>query len=148
MKGSGVRVPASALRETQQTRGFRRPLRSPANAVGQRSGQQEAVPERSRSGRWAAMPALIDDDVLGLFAALGDDPEAIASAVREHVGSIADRVGLVADATDPTVLAAVAAAIGGTSVWCASCPGPFPIMWCLGSSRASTCRANTRRRTR
>jgi hypothetical protein len=57
------------------------------------------------------MPALIDDEVLGLFAARGDDPEAIAAAVREHVGSIADRVGLVTDATDPTVLAAVAAAL-------------------------------------
>jgi hypothetical protein len=111
MKGSGVRVPASALTEAQQTRGFRRPWRSPANAVGQRLGQQEALHERSRSGRWAAMPALIDDDVPGLFAARGDDPEAIGAAVREHVGSIADRVGLVTDATDPTVLAAVAAAL-------------------------------------
>jgi probable F420-dependent oxidoreductase len=74
-------------------------------------GLFDALHERSRSGRWAEMPALIDDDVLELFAVRGEDPAVVAAVVRERVGSIADRVGLVTEATDPTVLAAVAAAL-------------------------------------
>jgi probable F420-dependent oxidoreductase len=71
----------------------------------------DALHERSRSGAWAEMPALIDDDVLALFAVRGDDPAAIAAALRERVGDIADRVGLITEATTPAELAPVAAAL-------------------------------------
>ena len=45
----------------------------------------EALHERSQSGDWAEMPALVDDDVLALFVARGDDPPALAAAVHERV---------------------------------------------------------------
>ena len=71
----------------------------------------EALHRHSRAGRWAAMAELVDDDVLGLFAVRGVDPEAVALEVRERVGGVADRVGLVTETTDPTALAAVARAL-------------------------------------
>jgi probable F420-dependent oxidoreductase len=71
----------------------------------------EALHERSRAGGWAEMPALVDDDVLTLFAVRGTDPAAVAAEVRRRVGSVADRVGLVTEATDPTAIAPVAAAL-------------------------------------
>jgi probable F420-dependent oxidoreductase len=71
----------------------------------------DALHERSRAGRWAEMPALIDDDVLALFAVRGDDPADTAAKVRERVGAIADRVGLVSEAADPSLIAPVAAAL-------------------------------------
>jgi hypothetical protein len=69
----------------------------------------DALHRQSRSGGWAEMAALIDDDVLALFAVRGDDPAVVAAAVRARVQSVADRVGLVTETTDPTALAAVAA---------------------------------------
>jgi fructoselysine-6-P-deglycase FrlB-like protein len=51
------------------------------------------------------MPALVDDDVLALFVARADEPEALAAAVRERVGGVADRVCMVADSADPATLA-------------------------------------------
>ena len=71
----------------------------------------EALHERSRSGGWAEMPALVDDDVLTLFAVRGTDPAAVAAEVRRRVGSVADRVGLVTEAADPSAIAPVAAAL-------------------------------------
>ena len=71
----------------------------------------DALYEKSKSGDWAAMPALVDDDVLSLFAARGDDPVAVAADVRERVSGIADRIGLVTEATDAAGLAPVAAAL-------------------------------------
>ncbi len=71
----------------------------------------EALHERSRSGGWAQMPGLVDDDVLALFVARGDGPAALAADVRERVGGVADRVCLVAEAGDPATLAPVAAAL-------------------------------------
>jgi probable F420-dependent oxidoreductase len=71
----------------------------------------DALHRESRSGGWAAMPALVDDEVLALFAVRGDDPEAVAEAVRERVQGVADRVGLVTETTDPAALASVAAAL-------------------------------------
>ena len=71
----------------------------------------ERLHAHSRAGEWSAMPALIDDDVLELFAVRGDDAAAIAAEVRERVGGIADRVGLVSEARDPAPIAAVAAAL-------------------------------------
>jgi len=65
----------------------------------------------SRSGGWGEMPGLIDDDVLELFAVRGEDPVAVAEAVRHRVEGVADRVGLVTESSDPTPLAAVAAAL-------------------------------------
>ena len=57
------------------------------------------------------MPALVDDDVLALFAVRGDDPVAVAAEVRDRVEGLADRVGLVTETTAPAALAAVAAAL-------------------------------------
>lgn len=71
----------------------------------------DALHRLSRSGGWAEMPALVDDDVLDLFAVRGDDPAVVADAVRERVEGVADRVGLVTETTDPTALASVASAL-------------------------------------
>jgi hypothetical protein len=71
----------------------------------------DALHGLSRSGGWAQMPALVDDDVLALFAVRGVDPVAVAAEVRERVAGVADRVGLVTEVTDPQELAAVAAAL-------------------------------------
>ena len=71
----------------------------------------EALHERSRAGDWAGMPALVDDDVLTLFVARASEPAALAAAVRERVGGVADRVCMVADSTDPAALAPVAKAL-------------------------------------
>ncbi len=49
--------------------------------------------------------------MLALFVARADDADALAAAVRERVGGLADRVCLVAEAADPAVLAPVAAAL-------------------------------------
>jgi hypothetical protein len=58
------------------------------------------------------MAALVDDDVLSLFAVRGEDPVAAAQAVRGRVEGVADRVGLVTEAVDVTALGDLAAAIG------------------------------------
>jgi len=71
----------------------------------------EALHLLSRSGGWERMPALVDDDVLGLFAVRGEDPVAVAAAVRDRVDGVADRVGLVTEVTAPAALAPVAAAL-------------------------------------
>lgn len=71
----------------------------------------EALHARSRAGAWAEMPALVDDDVLGLFCARADDPAALAAEVRARVGGLADRVALVAEGAPPEALAPVAAAL-------------------------------------
>ena len=71
----------------------------------------EALHRLSRSGVWAEMASLVDDEVLGLFAVRGDDPVAVAEAVRHRVEGVADRVGLVTESSDPTALAAVAGAL-------------------------------------
>jgi probable F420-dependent oxidoreductase len=74
-------------------------------------GLFEALHERSRAGEWAEMTALVDDDVLALFVARADDPAALAAAVRDRVGGLADRVCMVADTADPAALAPAAAAL-------------------------------------
>jgi probable F420-dependent oxidoreductase len=71
----------------------------------------EGLYEKSKAGDWAAMPALVDDDVLALFAVRGDDARAVATEIRQRVGGVADRVGLVTEATDAAGLAPVAAAL-------------------------------------
>lgn len=63
-------------------------------------GLHEALHALSRSGGWDAMPALVDDDVLALFAVRGDDPATVADAVRARVGGIADRVALTGEDPD------------------------------------------------
>ena len=74
----------------------------------------EALHARSRAGDWAALPDLIDDDVLGLFVVRGDDAQAVADGVRARVGDLADRVCLVAEGAEPGAIAAVAAALCGS----------------------------------
>ncbi len=76
-------------------------------------GLFEALHERSRAGDWAALPALVDDDVLALFVVRADAPVALAGAVRERIGDVADRVCLVAEGADPAALAPVAALLAG-----------------------------------
>lgn len=71
----------------------------------------DALHRLSRSGGWAEMPAVVDDDVLALFAVRGEDPIATADAVRERVRGVADRVGLVTESADPAALASVATAL-------------------------------------
>jgi probable F420-dependent oxidoreductase len=71
----------------------------------------EALHARSRAGEWAELAALVEDDVLELFAVRGEDPTALARAIEERVGGVADRVGLVSESTDPAALAAIAAAL-------------------------------------
>jgi DNA gyrase inhibitor GyrI len=71
----------------------------------------DALSEQARLGEWAQMGALVDDDVLALFAVRGDDPATAAAAVRGRVGAVADRVGLVTEAADPTTIAAAAAVL-------------------------------------
>ena len=71
----------------------------------------EALHERSRAGEWAEMTALVDDDVLALFVARASEPAALAAAVRDRVGGLADRVCMVADTADPAALAPAAAAL-------------------------------------
>lgn len=53
----------------------------------------------SREGRWAAMPDLVDDEVLSLFAIRGACSHAIAREVRRRFRGRADRVSLMADMT-------------------------------------------------
>lgn len=65
----------------------------------------------SRSGGWAEMPALVDDDVLDLFAVRGSDPVAVAAEIRARVGGVADRVALIGEDPDLERWAAIAAAI-------------------------------------
>jgi hypothetical protein len=71
----------------------------------------EALHARSRAGEWAELAALVEDDVLELFAVRGEGPTALARAIEERVGGVADRVGLVSESTDPAALAAIAAAL-------------------------------------
>ena len=71
----------------------------------------DALHSLSRAGEWSAMAELVDDDVLALFAVRGGDPVAVAGEIRERVGGVADRVGLVTESTDPAALAAVARAL-------------------------------------
>jgi probable F420-dependent oxidoreductase len=72
-------------------------------------GLHERLHALSRSDGWAAMPGLVDDDVLGLFAVRGRDPAAIADAVRVRVGGIADRVALTGEDPDLALWARIAA---------------------------------------
>ena len=57
------------------------------------------------------MPGLVDDDVLSLFVARGEDAAGLAAAVRARVDGAADRVCLVTEDGDPATLAPVAAAL-------------------------------------
>jgi probable F420-dependent oxidoreductase len=71
----------------------------------------EALHACSREGRWADMPALVDDDVVRLFAVRGEDPVQIATEVRARLGGLVDRVGLVGEEPDLTTWARIAAAL-------------------------------------
>jgi probable F420-dependent oxidoreductase len=67
----------------------------------------EALHERSRAGDWAALPGLVDDDVLALFAVRGEDPAALAQEIRARTAG-ADRVSLVGEGPDLTRWAEIA----------------------------------------
>jgi probable F420-dependent oxidoreductase len=72
----------------------------------------DSLRRASRAGEWVKMAALVDDDVLSLFAVRGEDPVAVAEAVTGRVEGLADRVALVTEAVDDTALGDVAAALG------------------------------------
>ncbi len=74
-------------------------------------GLADALHERSRAGEWDAMPSLVDDDVLALFAVRAADPAAVAAQVRARVGAHADRVALVGEDPDLETWAQVARAL-------------------------------------
>jgi probable F420-dependent oxidoreductase len=67
----------------------------------------------SRAGAWDAMPALVEDDVLALFAVRGDpeDPAGTAAAIQARVGGVADRVAFVGESPDLAAWARVARAL-------------------------------------
>ena len=71
----------------------------------------EALHRHSRAGEWGAMPVLIDDDVLALFAVRGTDPHAIAIEVAARVGDVADRISLVGEQPDLARWAPIGAAL-------------------------------------
>ncbi|HVU90990.1 MAG TPA: hypothetical protein VHC23_02080, partial [Jatrophihabitans sp.] len=48
----------------------------------------------STRGDWAAMGALIDDEVLAAFAVVAE-PERLAAAIAARVGGLADRTSLL-----------------------------------------------------
>lgn len=73
-------------------------------------GREDLQPELNRltkEGRWADMPALIDDDLLDAFTVRAE-PAAIGRAVRARLGPTFDRVALsIPGAIDDDVLGAV-----------------------------------------
>jgi probable F420-dependent oxidoreductase len=71
----------------------------------------EALHARARENAWGAMPALVDDDVLALFAVRGSSPAAIATEIRARVGGVADRVSLVGERPDLELWSEIAAAL-------------------------------------
>jgi len=74
-------------------------------------GLFEALHACSREGRWTEMPALVDDDVLRLFAVRGEDPAQIATEIQDRLGDLADRVALVGERPDLDAWSQVAAAL-------------------------------------
>jgi hypothetical protein len=56
--------------------------------------QLHALSVRRDAGRWAAMAALIDDDLLERFALVEDDPLHVPARVAERWGALADQVSL------------------------------------------------------
>lgn len=71
-------------------------------------GLFEQLHAASRAGEWEAMPGLVDDDVLDLFAVRGRDPVALAAEIRARLGGIADRVGFVGEDPDLELWAQIA----------------------------------------
>ncbi len=69
---------------------------------------------RSKAGEWDAMAALVDDDVLTLFAVRGSSAADIAAEVRARVGDLADRVALVGESPDLAGWAQIADALRAT----------------------------------
>ncbi|WP_052425109.1 TIGR03617 family F420-dependent LLM class oxidoreductase [Streptomyces fulvoviolaceus] len=76
----------------------------------------------SRQGRWAEMGALIDDEVFGAFVVVAE-PEGLGEAMRQHIGSYADRVGLtLPQGCDPDWHAGVVRSLKETAA--APCSSP------------------------
>jgi probable F420-dependent oxidoreductase len=71
----------------------------------------EALHALSRANAWSEMAALVDDDVLSLFAVRGPSPAAIAAEIRARVGGVADRVSLVGERPDLELWSEIAAAL-------------------------------------
>lgn len=65
---------------------------------------QDDLNALAKRGRWAEMPALIDDEVLDAFAVVGPPAEAAAEITRRY-GDVVDRMTLTTP--DPAVLAAL-----------------------------------------
>lgn len=74
-------------------------------------GLFEALHAASRAGEWGAMPGLVDDDVLALFAIRGSDAEDVAAQIRGRLGGLADRVALIGEDPDLEEWAQIARAL-------------------------------------
>ena len=72
---------------------------------------QPELQRLTREGRWAEMPDLVDDDLLGLLA-VEATPDRVGAAIRDRVGDLVDRVSVNAPyETDPAAWADVVTAI-------------------------------------
>jgi probable F420-dependent oxidoreductase len=76
-------------------------------------GLFEQLHAASRAGEWKTMAALVDDDVLDLFAVRGEDPGAVAAEIRSRLGGLADRVGFVGEEPDLELWSRIAAELRG-----------------------------------
>jgi probable F420-dependent oxidoreductase len=64
-------------------------------------GLHEEAHRATLQGRWADLPAMVDDEVLDTFAVVGD-PATVRARLRERFGGLVDRVTLsVPHAADP-----------------------------------------------
>jgi probable F420-dependent oxidoreductase len=76
-------------------------------------GLFDALHERSRAGDWTAMPGMIGDDVLDLFCVSAPDPDALAAAVHDRLGGLADRIVLGSEGSAPGERSASAVRLRG-----------------------------------
>lgn len=75
---------------------------------------QPRLREMTKTGRWAEMASVIDDDVLDLLAVRGT-PEECAARLREEYGALADRMSLTTHNASDEALGALADAVGAIS---------------------------------
>lgn len=67
----------------------------------------------STTGGWEAMPALISDEILDLFAVRGESGAAIAAEIERRYGGLVERINLHAgERSEPEQWAEIASAFG------------------------------------
>jgi alkanesulfonate monooxygenase SsuD/methylene tetrahydromethanopterin reductase-like flavin-dependent oxidoreductase (luciferase family) len=80
---------------------------------------QPLLREATKAADWSRLGELVDDEVLGLLAAVGT-PEEVADRLLEEYGGLADRLALTVAGGDDDSLAALVAAVSAR----ASSPPP------------------------